>query len=230
LNKDVILGKYVESEYNHYEAIADAYNLAGAGKVQMVHIDYMDSVGSDERLADSLIELGDVENPDLKDLLTDLYNFQQRNILSRVTTFDVYAFIWSGNDITAWATINRILNCFLEANYRSYRLLDEKALRDLTKVIFNLEDFSVVEASSLTFSNKSLRNSIVPISVVDEEGNLTVINKTSEEKKLERQAKADEAEAKKRELDRRKREKKLKKKKIGRKASVADLDNLSDMF
>ena len=151
LNKDVILGKYVESEYQHYEAIADAYNLAGAGKVQMVHIDYMDTVGSDERLEDSFIALEDVSNPDVKDLLTDMYSYQQNNIQKRVSTFDVYAFLWTGNDITAWNTISRILNCFLDANYRSYQILNERGLRELTKTVYNLNDFSVLEASSSTF-------------------------------------------------------------------------------
>ena len=227
LNKDVILGKYMESEYNHYEAIADAYNLAGAGKVQMVHIDYMDSVGSDERLAESLVSLGEVQNADLRDLLTDMYNFQQRNILSRVTTFDVYAFLWTGNDITAWGTINRILNCFLEANYRSYRVLAERDLRDLSKVIFNLEDFSVVEASSSVFSD-NVKTSITPISISDEYGNVTILNNTSEERKAEAKAKLEEAEARKREIERRKKEKKSRHKKgvKGNKDKVGSLDDV----
>lgn len=207
LNKDVILGKYTESEYRHYEAIADAYNLAGAGRVQMVHIDYMDGVGSDERLSESLAALSDVHNPDLKDLLTDMYSYQQINSKSRVTTFDVYVFLWTGNDITAWNTINRILNCFLEANYRSYRVLGERDLRDLCKIIFNLEDFSVVDASAHVFTD-DLTSSIIPISVTDEYGNVTVINKTVEEKRKDHQVKEAEAEARKRELVRRKKEKK----------------------
>ena len=213
LNKDIILGKYADSEYNHYEAISDAYNLAGAGKVQMVHVDYMDNVGTDERLEESFISLGDVSNPDLKDLLTDIFSFQQQNILRRVTTFDVYAFIWSGNDTTAWNTINRILNCFLDANYRSYQILNEKGIRDLVKTCFNLNDFSVVEASSHAFADDASSIKIVPISLTDVDGSVTVYNKTTEEKIRERKARQAEEEAQKRELERRKREKKNRRKK-----------------
>ena len=227
LNKDVILGKYAESEYQHYEAIADAYNLAGAGKVMMVHIDYMDNVGTDERLEESFISLEDVSNPDLKDLLTDIYSYQQSNLNRRVTTFDVYAFMWTGNDITAWNTISRILNCFLEANYRSYQILNERDLRELTKVVFNLNDFSVTDASAHAFESTGT-SSITPISLTDAGGNVTVINKTTKEKAEERKAKLAEQEAQRRELERRKKDKKSKKSK--KKNENENIDVFDDMF
>ena len=212
LNKDVILGKHSESEYEHYEAIADAYNLAGSGRVQMVHIDYMDNVGTDERLEDSFVALEDVTNPDLRDLLTDVYSYQQRNLSHRVTTFDVYAFMWTGNDVTAWNTITRILNCFLDANYRSYQILDEKGLRDLTKIILNLNDFSVTEASSQSFETKG-NVKIIPISITDADGLVEKLNKTAAEKKAESDEKKAQEEAKAREIERRKQLKKNSKKK-----------------
>lgn len=225
LNKDVILGKYADSEYQHYEAVADAYNLAGAGRVQMIHIDYMDNVGTDDRLEDSFIALEDVSNPDIKDLLTDIYSYQQNNLYGRVTTFDVYAFLWTGNDVTAWNSISRILNCFLDANYRSYHVLDDKELRELTKVIFNLNDFSVSDASSYAFSNVSTSSSIVPISITDVDGTVTKLNKTLEERIAERKAKEDEEIANKREAKRRK---KSKRKKLSKNNKNDDIFN--DMF
>ena len=224
LNKDVILGKYVEAEYEHYEAIADAYNLAGAGKVQMVHVDYMDNVGTDERLTNSFNSLEDVSNPDLKDLLTDIYSFQQSNIYNRVNTSDVYVFLWTGNDVTAWNTINRILNCFLDANYRSYKVLNEKDLRELVKLVFNLSDFSISEASSSTFEVEGATSSIIPISVTDVDGVVAKINKTFEEKEADRKAKEMEEIAKSKELNRRKRKKKSKSN------SSDDNDILDDIF
>lgn len=226
LNKDVILGKYAESEYEHYEAIADAYNLAGADKVQMVHIDYMDNVGTDERLEESFIALEDVKNPDLKELLTDIYSFQQSNMLHRVTTFDIYVFIWTGSDISAWNTISRILNCFLDANYRSYKVLNERDLRELTKVIFNLNDFSVTDASAHAFEDAESSKNIVPISVENPDGSIEVINKTSEEKAKEREALIKEKRAQEEELERRKREKKNK----NRKKDDTGNDVYKDMF
>lgn len=212
LNKDVILGKYSESEYEHYEAISDALNLAGAGKVQICHIDYMDNVGTDERLEESFVGLGDVENPDIKDILTDMFGYLQSQMMLRVTTFDVYLFMWNGSDINAWNTIQRILACFLEANYRSYHVLDQSDLRELPKTLFNLHDFSVMEATSNAFV-VSEYNGVIPISKVDAYGEETIYNKTLEEKKAERAQRMKEQEIKKQEIKQKKASKKKNKKK-----------------
>lgn len=222
LNKDVILGKYVESEFEHYEAIGDAYNLAGASRVQIVHVDYMDNVGSDERLEESFISLGDVSNPDLKNLLTEIFSYQQEQMMKNVTTFDVYAFLWTGSDISAWNTIQRILACFLDANYRSYHVLNSLDLRELTKVVMNLEEFSVVKASSSAFET-SVSSSITPISLVDADGNETKLGKTREERKEEAQQRAEEQRALEQERQRRKRSRR------GKKAGGAPED-LIDIF
>lgn len=203
LNKDVILGKYAESEYEHYEAIGDAYNLAGASKVQMIHIDYMDNVGTDERLEDSFAALADVSNPELKNILTDVYSYQQDQMMQNVTTFDVYAFLWTGSDSAAWSDIQRILSCFLDANYRSYHVLNSHDLRELTKVVFNLEEFSVIKASSNAFETAD-SSVITPILLVDSEGTSTKLGKTKAEKREEARQRELEQVALEREKGRRK--------------------------
>lgn len=209
LQKDIIVGRYSDNEYNHYEAIADAYNLAGAGRVQMIHIDYMDNVGTDERLENSFVSLEDVSNPDLKDLLVGIFTFQQDQMMKQVTTFDTYLFMWSGSDTAAWNTIQRILACFLDANYRSYKILNENALRDFAKTLFNLSEFSVMEASASAFDNSTV-SGIVPIKVVDEFGVETILGKTSEQKREEQRLREEERIAKDEELKRRKKSKKNK--------------------
>lgn len=210
LNKDVILGKNIESEFEHYEAIGDAYNLAGASKVQIVHIDYMDNVGTDERLEESFISLGEVSNPDLKNLLTEVFSYQQEQMMKNVTTFDVYVFLWTGSDISAWATIQRILACFLDANYRSYHVLNALDLRELTKVVMNFEEFSVVKASSNAFET-TVSSSITPILLVDANGNETKLGKTREERREEEKQRLAEKEALEIEKQRRRRSKRNKK-------------------
>ena len=206
LNKDVILGKYIESEFEHYEAIGDAYNLAGASRVQIIHIDYMDNVGTDERLEESFISLGEVSNPDLKNLLTEVFSYQQEQMMKNVSTFDVYAFLWTGSDNSAWNTIQRILACFLDANYRSYHVLNALDLRELTKVVMNLEEFSVVKASSGAFET-AVSSSITPILFVGTDGVETKLGKTKEERQEEAKQKAAEQKALENEKERRKRSK-----------------------
>lgn len=206
LNKDVILGKYDESEFEHYEAIGDAYNLAGASKVQIIHIDYMDNVGTDDRIEESFASLADVSNPDLKSILTDVYSYQQEQMMKNVTTFDVYAFLWTGSDASAWNDIQRILSCFLDANYRSYHVLNSHDLRELTKVVMNLEEFSVIKASSVAFETAN-NNSITPILFVDQYGNKTKLGKTKEERQQEAKQREEEQLALDQEKQRRKRTK-----------------------
>ena len=205
LNKDVILGKYSESEYEHYEAISDAYNIAGSSKVQICHIDYMDTVGADDRLDECFVALDETSNPDLKDVLTDVYTYQQELMQDCVTTFDAYAFLWSGSDINAWNTIQRILACFLQANYRSFQILNKDSLRDLSKVLNNLEEFSVIKAMSNAFNTETV-SGVNAISIV-RNGVETKLGKTFEEMKMERDLAEKEEMLKKQEIKARKHQK-----------------------
>lgn len=184
LNKDVVLGKYSESEYEHYEAIADAYNICASSNIQMCHVDYMDNVGTDERLEESFFDLEDVSNPDLKDMLTDILTFQQEQMMERVTTFDTYVFLWNGVDSVAWSTIQRILSCFMQANYRSWHVLDMDDIRDFTKALVNLKEFSVMSAMSSSL-NVDTSKGIVPIKIIHSDGSEEIINKTVAEKQEE---------------------------------------------
>ena len=206
--KDVILGKVSDSEYNHYEAIGDAYNLAGSMQIGLCHIDYMDFVGSDERLVNCFSELSSVENPDIRDLLTDVYTNLQEQMNQNVSTFDVYVATFKTSETIFWYNLQQIISCMLEANYVSFKILDKSDLRDLSKSLFNLKDFSVVEACASAFENKKYAG-IIPISITKQDGTETVLNKTLEEQKEERKQKEREL-ALKKEEDRRRKQKKKK--------------------
>lgn len=188
LNKDVVLGKYSESEFQHYEAIGDALKMVGESNIRICHIDYMDNVGTDERLDECFRNLNSVENPDIRDILTDIFSYQKKQMLERVSTFDVYLFMWQdGIDITAWYSIRRILGCLLGANYRSYHVLDRYDLRDLAKVVFNLDSFSVIGAVKKAVTANAY-DGVIPIKTVDIYGNEVKINPTiSEKRALEKQ-------------------------------------------
>lgn len=213
LNKDVILGKYDESEFAHYEAISDAYNIAGGSKVQICHIDYMDHVGTDERLEESFESLGNMSNPDLRDILMDIFSYQQEQMMRKVTTFDTYLFLWTGSDINGWATVQKILACFLDANYRSYHILDADDIRELVKTLFNLNEFSIINASSNVFESGD-QAGIIPIQIVHADGSVEKLGKTVAEKKEEQRIRDEEARAKEAELKRRKENKSSKKKPV----------------
>lgn len=204
--KDVILGKVAEAEFEHYEAIGDAYNLAGSKKINMCHIDYMDNVGTDDRLVECFKKLPDVKNPDLRDILSDIYSNLQEEMSERVATFDVYVFTFNSSETVFWYNIQQVIGCMLEANYVRPHILNSDDLRDLTKSLFNIHDFSVIDAESSTFEEKQYAG-VIPISLVTPDGEEVIFNKTLEEKKEESDLRAKEAEMKKEEKKRRKKKK-----------------------
>lgn len=204
LNKDVILGKFSQAQFDHYEAISDALNIAGSSRVRICHIDYMDNVGTDERIEESFVALEDVKNTDLKDVLTDIFTYQKEQMMERVTTFDVYGFLWTGSDIAAWAVIQKVLSCFLEANYRSYHILDSSDLRELQCVLGNLHDFSVNDAMSTAFHTNEEYKGVYPIRIVHEDGTEDKLGDTFEEKREKRRQEEEARELKKQEIKRRK--------------------------
>lgn len=206
--KDVIIGRLPNYEYLHYEAIGDAYNIAGSLDIGMCHIDYMDNIGDDERLQECFKELSNVENPDVRDVLTDIYTNLKYSMEESVSTFDVYVFTFKSSPSAFWFGIQQVFSCMLEANYVSYKILNQSDLRDLSKSLFNLHDFSVVEASATSFAKKNDYKGIIPISVIKADGTETVLNKTLDEKKEERKLREKEQQLKKEEDRRRKRNKK----------------------
>ena len=152
LEKDVIIGKESNEEYKHYEAISDAYNLVGNSAVDMVHIDYMDNVGRDERMGLAFTELDKCENPDIKDVMRDLYNHLQMQMDEMVSTYDIYLFLMRGSNISSFEyNVRSILQRFLDANYNSYTILSSEGIIEVCKSLYNLYDFSAMSASRAVF-------------------------------------------------------------------------------
>ena len=227
LNKDVILGKYEESEYQHYEAIGDAYNIAASSNISMCHVDYMDQVGNDERLDKSFEEIEEVENTDLHDLLLGLFTHLQREMNERVTTFDVYVFTYRGSDIAAWNTIQRVLSCFLDANYVNYHVMDSEDLKELFRSLNGVHEFSVSEASLMAMPTDPDYSGVKAIKVIHSDGSEDIINKTREELREEAERKEREAELAK-SMKGKKAKKQPKKKKKGQADESVEEFNLFD--
>lgn len=223
LEKDVVLGKYNESEFEHFEAIADALNIAGSSKIQLCHIDFMTDMGMDTRLDDSYSNLNRIDNPDIRSLLSQVYTYQKDLMLERVTTYDTYLFMWKGSDIAAWNTIQGILSCFLEANYRSFQVLDSMELRLLCRDLFNLKEFSAMNAMLNAFDN-STGAKITPVKIIQPDGTEEKLGFTREEQIIRR-------EIKEKQLEDEKRDRKIKRKEAQRsRDTVVEDEDLSDLF
>lgn len=184
-DKDVIVGKEKDNEYYHYEAISEAYLQMYKRGIECMHIDYMDTVGKDARVK-SLFDMADnSQNPDIKEILTRMFNNVEDIMQHSYASYDVYCFFYNGKDELFMDELDVVINAFLEANYIRYRILNKEEIGELVKSVFNLNKFSVNYASEKLFSDIGGVSYLTPIWV--ERGNeRKILHKTREEIEAER--------------------------------------------
>lgn len=195
LEKDVIVGKSDDVLFKHFEAISDAYNLAGSSNINMCQIDYMDNVGNDARLQSLYDGLNECSNPDMKDVMLSIYSNLQDEMSRNYASFDVYLFTCKGKTDQLWYNVKAIVDILLCGNYLSFRALDIDGVRTTCMAVFNLNEFSAIEACENIFSTSKYRG-IVPIRVWHKDGSTTELNKTQQvlrEEAAERARAAEEA-------------------------------------
>lgn len=183
MEKGAITGKPDTAEYDHYEAISNAYNRAHSLNMNLVPIDYMDNVGNDDRLARMYDELSDIENPDMQNILIAIYDNLQSEMKTNYASFDIYLFLTKDNLNNFVYNVRSVLGTMLGGNYITYRVLNRADIQGVCIALFNLYDFSIVDACENVLS-KNYHAGVIPISLTDAEGNVKVFNKTTEEKRI----------------------------------------------
>lgn len=184
MEKDVVVGKSETVMYDHFEGISEALNTASSMNINLYHMDYMDNVGNDPRLAKLYEDLKDVDNPDMQDVLLDIYQNLQEEMSRDYTSFDTYVFFTRDKLENFIYNVQAICGQMLGGNFLSYKVLDTAGIRQSCMALFNLTNFSVVNASELLLKNSS-HAGIVPINIEHGDGTIEVLNKTVEEKRLE---------------------------------------------
>jgi len=194
LERDVVVGKPDDLAYTHYEAISDAYNAAGSLSINMVHIDYMDNVGNDTRMQSRYDSLDNCTNPDMREAMLSIYANLQDDMSQYYTSYDVYLFTTKLKQDQLWYNVKTVIDRFLGGNYVSYSALDIDGIRSTCVALFNLTEFSAIEACENTVKGKRLRG-IVPIRLENNDG-VRELGKTQEQIRQER-LEADRAKAEK---------------------------------
>lgn len=180
LEKDVVVGKDSDNEYNHYEAVAEVYRLVSKANIEMIHIDYMDTIGKDNRVSKLYDSVNETKNKDLKNLMTRIYDNVEQVMATTYASYDVYCFMSYGKEDLFWDEVQSILGVFRLANYKNVKLLNKQGIGELTKNLMNLEKFSVNIAIEDLFSSNLATLYIRPISV-ENNGVVTKLNNTLEE-------------------------------------------------
>lgn len=179
MEKDVVVGKPDDIAYLHYDAISEAYQLAGSLNMNMCQIDYMDNVGNDPRLRKLYESLSDCDNPDMKEMMLSIYSNLQEEMSQDYASFDVYVFTTRGNPKQLEYNVKLCVDRLLAGNYLTYKALDIEGIRTTCMAVLNLNEFSALEACSNIFKQTTFRG-IVPIRV-EHADSVEELNKTQEQ-------------------------------------------------
>lgn len=219
MEKDTITGKGEDARFDHYEAISDAYNMSHSLNMDIRHIDYMDNVGNDSRLQSLYNGLKDVENPDMEEILIDIYSNLEDDMSSNYASFDIYLFLTRDKLENFKYNVQNVANEMLGGNFITYRVLNRVDIRTVCMALFNLHDFSVTDACEEVLKDEKHRG-LVPIRLMVGD-KINKLNDTQEEKRI----KAEEAARKAQEA---KLEAKSKKKKKQNKVTEKTSDDKDD--
>lgn len=185
MERGAITGKANDASFDHYDIVGDAYNLAHSLNMNIVHLDYMDNVGNDPRMNALYDDLNYVENPDMRDMLVDIYD-NLNSIMSRnYTSYDVYLFLSRDNVENLNYNVQLVSSRMLGGNYITYKILDSLNIARMTSALMNMHEFSIVDAESDVLEG-TYSQGIIPIHVVHADGSIEKLNKTQEEKRIER--------------------------------------------
>lgn len=183
MEKDAITGKVGDAQFDHYNAIGNAYNLAHSLNMNIIHIDYMDNVGNDTRMQKLYDDLVFVENPDMQEMLIDIYSNLQDEMSQNYASFDIYLFMTRDKITNFVYNIQSVCDCMLGGNFITYKVLDRFEISRVCVALFNLHDFSIVEACENVLSGVD-HHGVIPIKVKHGDGTEEVFNKTTAEKKV----------------------------------------------
>lgn len=183
MEKDAITGKVGDAQFDHYSAIGDAYNVAHSLNMNIVHIDYMDNVGNDTRMQKLYDDLVFVENPDMQEMLIDIYSNLQDEMSQNYASFDIYLFLTRDKLNNFVYNMQTVCNYMLGGNFITYKVLDRFEISRVCVALFNLHDFSIVEACENVLSGVG-HHGVIPIKVKHGDGTEEIFNKTTAEKKV----------------------------------------------
>ena len=186
LNRDAVVGKFEKEEYEHYEAISQALRILEGTGINIAIVDTVESVGNDPRIADALGRSSVVKNPDMRNILVDVFQNLQNQMKNVYTTQEVYVFTYKGKEESFMNYVGYFLQEIMAGNYKGYEFLDKDGIRNLVSNIYNLHDFSVNVATTDVFSQGvgDDERAVIPLELVSG-GVITKLNKSTEEKKLE---------------------------------------------
>lgn len=196
LDKGVIVGKDDGFMYDHHSAIADVYKDLANSDIEFSHLDFMDSIGKDNRLTSLFSAASTIKGKHLRDLITMKYDYLEKSMQRAYSTYDVYCMYWKKDDVEAKQDIMSAVGAFKRANFSRTRFLNKYEIGVLVQTLFNLTNFSLNTAVETSLGKDS--SSYLKVIWGEKDGVKTVLAQTSEERKAERRVSSDEKRLKRR--------------------------------
>lgn len=223
MEKGTVTGKTIENEFTHYDSVGEAYNLAHALNMNMIHIDYMDNVGKDSRVQALMDNLQNVKNEDMQIMLIDMYSNWQVEMSLNYASYDIYLFLTRDKLESFVYNMQNVVSTMLGGNYITYRVLNKNDISSLCTALFNLHSFSVNDACEKALVHNTQDN-IVPIKVTHLDGSVDKLNKTIAERKADLAERVRKQEEAKHDAKVRKEKAKMKKKGLLKEPENLDKD------
>ena len=227
-DKDVIIGRDETADYDHYEAIANAYSIMFKKGIWCVHVDYADTVGKDNRLDSLFKNLTETENKDLRNETVRLYDYVQTYMYRSYADYDVYAFYYNGREEAFWDDLQPVIDALSEANYVRNRILSREEIGELCMTLMNLNEFSTTRATESVFLANTRGGNNIKVIWTEKDGVRKIVNRTREEIENERRVKAAESELRSKRL--KKENKRKKKNKKGNTDNDIDMNQNLNIF
>lgn len=180
-DKDVIVGKEEDHDYSHYEAIAEAYKQMEKRGIECIHLDYMDTVGKDERMAELFEQASKTENADLRKVVLRMYDHTVYNMNRSYASYDIYCFYSYAREDLFWAELQIVMEQFKNANYIRARMLNRDVVQSLVESVINIADFSINRANDGRLMQMNSSSEFIRPIWVERDGQQEVLGKTLEE-------------------------------------------------
>lgn len=203
MEKGVFKGDLTTAKHNHRSAIADFYKMIGdkaSGQtlVSVTHIDLMDYVGTDPRIDEARDSISYTDNVELKRDIQGIYDDVKERASQMVFTSDIFVFQWTGQRRMYLPIIQEGLSRMMQGGgYIGYSYMDSEDLMKLYKTLFNVCDFSLVQAKRDAVVEASERD-IYPVAVYFQNGGVLKLNYTKRERQQQNEYARAHKEAQKR--------------------------------
>lgn len=184
MERDAITGKPETAVYDHYEAVSEAYNLAHSLNMNIIHIDYMDTVGNDVRLQKMKQDAGNIRNPKMKDTMQLIYSHLEREMGNNYASHDIYLFLTKDDKTNFFYNVQNVVTTMLGGNFITYTMMNRDDISTMVKGLWNIHDFSILKACHNLIEDE-LVDGIRAISVTHSDGRVDILNKTTEEEEME---------------------------------------------